>query len=109
MSSVFPVGFRFHPSDRELVLHYLYRKVIGKPLSCENVVRDCDLYGERGPWEIVSEKVGYFFTKLKKKTDSGSRIDRTVGSTGTWKSQDVGDPVLDEGGRCIGRKKMLVY
>ncbi|KAK9283154.1 hypothetical protein L1049_011385 [Liquidambar formosana] len=107
----FPVGFRFHPSDRELVFHYLYRKVVGKPLPCEHVVTECDLYGEREPWQIYggsTEKIRYFFTKLKKKTDGGSRIDRTIGS-GTWKGQRVASSVLDEQGRCIGRKKMLTY
>ncbi|KAK9283504.1 hypothetical protein L1049_011750 [Liquidambar formosana] len=71
----------------------------------------CDLFGKREPWQIFegsTERVRYFFTKLKKKTTNGSKINRMVG-LGTWKGQDVGDLVLDEQGSCIGRRKILIY
>jgi hypothetical protein len=54
-----PPGFRFHPTDEELVLHYLWRKVesdihqvftIFSP-RCRDVIAEVDLY-KFDPWEL---------------------------------------------------------
>lgn len=91
-----PVGFRFNPTDYELVTHFLRNRNIGKPTPSD-AVKECDLYGKKEPWEIwemfsaVDEsrvvKQLYFFTKLKT-YNNGRRIDRRVGSgSGTWKKE----------------------
>jgi hypothetical protein len=41
--SVLPPGFRFHPTDEELVAHYLKRKATGRSLE-EGVIAEIDLY-----------------------------------------------------------------
>lgn len=38
-----PPGFRFHPTDEELVLYYLKRKVCGKKLKLD-VIAETDVY-----------------------------------------------------------------
>ncbi|KAL0011371.1 hypothetical protein SO802_006479 [Lithocarpus litseifolius] len=82
--------FRFRPTDVEIVEHYLYNKVHGLPLSSNDVLIDCDLYGEKDSWswrkyfKDSDETSLYFFTKLKKVTSNGSRIQRTT-PYGTWK------------------------
>uniref|UniRef100_M8D0X3 NAC domain-containing protein 42 n=1 Tax=Aegilops tauschii TaxID=37682 RepID=M8D0X3_AEGTA len=43
-------GYRFHPTDEELVTFYLRRKVAGKPLSIE-VIREMDIY-KHDPWDL---------------------------------------------------------
>ncbi|XP_050379649.1 NAC domain-containing protein 41-like [Argentina anserina] len=86
-----PVGYRFVPTEQELLLSYLYNKVIGAPLPC-NVVMECDLYGEEEAWKELFQQTDesslYFFTELKKKNDNDSRIARMTSSgSATWKNQ----------------------
>ena len=45
-----PPGFRFHPTDVELTVYYLKRKLLGKKLRC-NAVTDIDLY-KFAPWDL---------------------------------------------------------
>lgn len=51
-SSNFPPGFRFHPSDEELIVHYLLKKLGSRPLPAQ-VVAEIDLYSYN-PWELPS-------------------------------------------------------
>ncbi|XP_031120518.1 protein FEZ-like [Ipomoea triloba] len=43
-------GFRFHPTDEELVVYYLRRKVRGKPFHVE-AIAVVDIY-KHEPWEL---------------------------------------------------------
>nr|GFB34155.1 NAC domain-containing protein [Tanacetum cinerariifolium] len=44
-------GFRFHPTDEELVRYYLRRKVCGLPFRFQ-AVSDIDVYKSE-PWELA--------------------------------------------------------
>ncbi|URE05604.1 No apical meristem (NAM) protein [Musa troglodytarum] len=46
-------GFRFHPTDDELVGFYLRRKVEKKPLSVE-IIKEVDIY-KYDPWDLPSK------------------------------------------------------
>lgn len=46
-------GFRFHPTDEELVAFYLRRKVEKKPLSIE-LIKHVDIY-KYDPWDLPSK------------------------------------------------------
>jgi hypothetical protein len=46
-------GFRFHPTDEELVTFYLRRKVAGKRLSIE-IIKEFDIY-KHDPWDLPSK------------------------------------------------------
>lgn len=46
-------GFRFHPTDEELVTFYLRRKVARKPLSME-IIKEMDIY-KHDPWDLPSK------------------------------------------------------
>jgi hypothetical protein len=46
-------GFRFHPTDEELVTFYLRRKVARKPLSIE-IIKEMDIY-KHDPWDLPSK------------------------------------------------------
>ncbi|KAB8388287.1 hypothetical protein FH972_024763 [Carpinus fangiana] len=45
-------GFRFHPTDEELIGFYLRRKVENKPMSIE-LIKQVDIY-KYDPWDLPS-------------------------------------------------------
>lgn len=45
-----PPGFRFHPTDEELISHYLYKKVIDSNFSAR-AIGDVDL-NKSEPWDL---------------------------------------------------------
>lgn len=53
-SSCLPPGFRFHPTDEELIGYYLSRKVEGLEIELE-VIPVIDLY-KFDPWELPGNK-----------------------------------------------------
>lgn len=93
-------GFKFRPTDAELVGYYLINKILKKPVLYDGlIIKNCDIYGQEEPWdtwnrfEVDDDDGLYFFTRLKRKTPNGSRIDRKVGShqsTGTWHGENSG-------------------
>ena len=51
MASVsLPPGFRFHPTDEELVAYYLKRKINGREIELE-IIPEVDLY-KCEPWDL---------------------------------------------------------
>jgi hypothetical protein len=49
-----PPGFRFHPTDEEVVTSYLTPKVLDKTFSCL-VMADVDL-NKSEPWDLPSKQ-----------------------------------------------------
>jgi hypothetical protein len=47
-----PPGFRFHPTDEELVMHYLCRRCTGVPIAVP-IIAEIDLY-KFDPWQLPS-------------------------------------------------------
>jgi hypothetical protein len=45
-----PAGFRFHPTDDELVNHYLLKKCGGQSISAP-IIAEIDLY-KYDPWQL---------------------------------------------------------
>ncbi|OMO53432.1 No apical meristem (NAM) protein [Corchorus olitorius] len=105
-------GFRFHPTDEELVGFYLRRKVDKKPIRLE-LIKQIDIY-KYDPWDlpkpsVVGENESYFFCKRGRKYRNSIRPNRVTGS-GFWKATGIDKPVHSQGGHaCIGLKKTLVY
>ncbi|KAG6482628.1 hypothetical protein ZIOFF_059261 [Zingiber officinale] len=107
-----PPGFRFHPTDEELVVHYLCRKAAGQ---CQPVpiIAEIDLY-KFDPWELPAKalfgkKEWYFFTPRERKYPNGSRPNRSAG-TGYWKATGADKPISPKGSSATaGIKKALVF
>ncbi|KAG2723415.1 hypothetical protein I3760_02G169800 [Carya illinoinensis] len=105
-------GYRFHPTDEELVIYYLKRKVDSKPFRI-NAISEVDIYKSE-PWDLA-EKSGlktrdqewYFFSALDKKYGNGARMNRAT-SEGYWKATGK-DRVVHHGSRKVGLKKTLVF
>ncbi|WCJ32148.1 NAC domain-containing protein JA2L [Euphorbia peplus] len=105
-----PPGFRFYPTDEELLVQYLCRKVAGHHFSLE-IIGEIDLY-KFDPWvlpgkAIFGEKEWYFFSPRDRKYPNGSRPNRVAGS-GYWKATGT-DKVITTEGRRVGIKKALVF
>jgi hypothetical protein len=107
MGAMLPLGFRFKPTDEELISHYLVNRVKGEQLSWDGIP-DCDLYGEKPPWEICGDKEeekAYFFTELKKL--SKNRVARTAGC-GVW-HENSSVKIYDNRGDIIGARKLFNF
>ncbi|KAJ0715598.1 putative transcription factor NAM family [Helianthus annuus] len=105
-----PPGFRFYPTDEELMVQYLFRKVAGadSPLL---IIGEVELY-KFDPWELPSkamfgEKEWYFFSPRDRKYPNGTRPNRVAGS-GYWKATGT-DKVIMSGTQKLGIKKALVF
>ncbi|KAG2592514.1 hypothetical protein PVAP13_5NG556900 [Panicum virgatum] len=107
-----PPGFRFHPTDEELVVHYLCRKVARQQLPVP-IIAEVDLY-KFDPWNLPEKalfgrKEWYFFTPRDRKYPNGSRPNRAAG-TGYWKATGADKPITPKGcARAAGIKKALVF
>ncbi|KAH0457748.1 hypothetical protein IEQ34_013063 [Dendrobium chrysotoxum] len=107
-------GFRFHPTDEELVGFYLRRKVEKKkPLSID-IIKQIDIY-KYDPWDLpklsnIGEKEWYFFCMRGRKYRNSIRPNRVTGS-GFWKATGIDRPIYscNNPDECIGLKKSLVY
>ncbi|KAG2245355.1 hypothetical protein Bca52824_092779 [Brassica carinata] len=105
-----PPGFRFYPTDEELLVQYLCRKVAGYHFSLQ-IIGDIDLY-KFDPWDLPSkalfgEKEWYFFSPRDRKYPNGSRPNRVAGS-GYWKATGT-DKIITSDGHRVGIKKALVF
>jgi len=104
-----PPGFRFHPTDDELVMHYLCRKCASQSIAVP-IIAEIDLY-KYDPWELprmalYGEKEWYFFSPRDRKYPNGSRPNRAAG-TGYWKATGADKPIGHP--KPMGIKKALVF
>ncbi|KAM6597972.1 hypothetical protein CsatA_008496 [Cannabis sativa] len=113
LNPILPPGFRFHPSDQELIVHYLKNKVASKPLPA-SFIADIDLY-KYNPWELpkkaaFGEEEWYFFSPRDRKYPKGERPNRAAG-LGYWKATGIDKPIFSSYGlsKKIGVKKALVF
>ncbi|XP_038876675.1 NAC domain-containing protein 76-like [Benincasa hispida] len=111
-----PPGFRFHPTDEELLYYYLRKKVSYEAIELD-VIREVDL-NKLEPWDLKDKcRIGsghqnewYFFSHKDKKYPTGTRTNRAT-SAGFWKA--TGRDKTIHMGNCnskrIGMRKTLVF
>ncbi|KAJ0920830.1 putative transcription factor NAM family [Helianthus annuus] len=107
----FPPGFRFHPTDEELVLYYLKRKICRRSVKLD-IIADVDVY-KWDPEELPGQsklKTGdrqWFFFSPSKKYANGGRSSRAT-MNGYWKATGK-DRIIKRKSSSVGIKKTLVY
>ncbi|XP_068637000.1 NAC domain-containing protein 100-like [Aristolochia californica] len=105
-----PPGFRFHPTDEELITHYLSRKVLDNSFV-SRAIGEVDL-NKCEPWDLpwrakMGEKEWYFFCLRDRKYPTGLRTNRAT-EAGYWKATGK-DKEIFRGKTLVGMKKTLVF
>ncbi|CAI0408906.1 unnamed protein product [Linum tenue] len=88
-----PPGFRFHPTEEELLHYYLRKKVASDQIDLD-VIREVD-----NDW--------YFFSHKDKKYPTGTRTNRAT-AAGFWKATGR-DKIIYSSYKRIGLRKTLVF
>uniref|UniRef100_A0A0E0DER4 NAC domain-containing protein n=3 Tax=Poaceae TaxID=4479 RepID=A0A0E0DER4_9ORYZ len=92
-----PPGFRFHPTDEELLLYYLKKKVGFEKFDLER----SEMIGS------APQNEWYFFSHKDRKYPTGSRTNRAT-TAGFWKATGR-DKCIRTSYRKIGMRKTLVF
>ncbi|EEF36639.1 NAC domain-containing protein, putative [Ricinus communis] len=106
-------GFRFHPTEEELLDFYLKNMVFGKKLRFD-IIRFLNIY-HHDPSELPGlarngEREWYFFVPRDRRHGSGGRPNRTT-ANGFWKATGSDRKIvsLSDPKRVIGLRKTLVF
>ncbi|KAF5459586.1 hypothetical protein F2P56_019524 [Juglans regia] len=106
-----PPGFRFQPTDEELVFHYLKSKVFSCPLPA-SIIPDHIKVWEYDPWDLPGgtlEQEMYFFSHKEAKYQNSNRTKRTTNS-GYWKATGSDKKIMSsKRDSVMGMKKTLVF
>ncbi|KAF6170096.1 hypothetical protein GIB67_025785 [Kingdonia uniflora] len=99
-------GFRFAPTDEELINYYLKPKVLGEEYPLD-VIQEIDVTNFE-PWDLLGEsRECYYFTSLDKKYINGKKTNRTT-RNGFWKTTGRDTPIRSNG-QVVGTRKILVF
>ncbi|CAN8269311.1 unnamed protein product [Cochlearia groenlandica] len=108
-----PPGFRFHPTDEELITHYLLKKVLDTNFTCE-AISQVNL-NKSEPWDLpekakkMGDKEWFFFTQRDRKYPTGLRTNRAT-EAGYWKATGKDREIKStKTNSLLGMKKTLVF
>ncbi|KAL6527801.1 hypothetical protein OROMI_029612 [Orobanche minor] len=110
--SPYPPGYRFMPTDEELIIVYLRKKVNNEPIPVAGM-SEVNLYKftpkyltENYPQ--LGDKEWYFYTPRDRKYPNGNRPKRSVEGIGYWKATGA-DKLIRLKDELVGKKKVLVF
>ncbi|KAK3205674.1 hypothetical protein Dsin_019720 [Dipteronia sinensis] len=112
----YPPGFRFYPTEEELVTFYLHNMLEGNRPEVHRVIPVIQFY-EIEPWHLPKvsgepcrndTEQWFFFTPRQEREAHGGRPSRTTAS-GYWKATGSPNYVYSSDNRVIGVKKTMVF
>ncbi|XP_050254629.1 NAC domain-containing protein 60-like [Quercus robur] len=112
LSLKLPSGYRFSPTEQEIIERFLKSKITGNDKDI-NHVPEIEFY-DHEPWDLQhisgidsKDKEWFFFNAQSPKHQNGNRKNRTT-MEGFWKATGK-DREIRSRGSLIGMKKTLVY
>lgn len=106
-------GFRFHPTEEELLNFYLRHVVFGQKLRFD-IIGFLNIY-HHDPWDLpdlarIGEREWYFFVPRDRKHGTGGRPNRTT-ENGFWKATGSDRRILSlsDPKKMLGLRKTLVF
>ncbi|XP_059625290.1 NAC domain-containing protein 90-like [Cornus florida] len=111
-----PPGFRFYPTEEELISFYLHNMLQGKRNEINRVIPVIDIY-ELEPWHLPKlagelcrgdTEQWFFFTPRQEREARGGKPNR-ITATGYWKATGSPSHVYSSDNRVIGVKKTMVF
>ncbi|CAB4286725.1 unnamed protein product [Prunus armeniaca] len=107
-----PSGYRFVPTDEELIEEYLKKKIKNELLPI-NRFREVDVYKYHpeeltGMHNLLRESEWYFFSSRDRKYRNGSRPNRAADNHGYWKATGT-DEKIKVNNEVIGQKRTLDF
>ncbi|GAV72893.1 NAM domain-containing protein [Cephalotus follicularis] len=115
-----PPGFRFYPTEEELVSFYLHKKLDGKieklNMLMDRVIPTLDIY-ECNPWDLPQlagcmcygdPEQWFFFIPTQESEARGGRPKRLT-TSGYWKATGSPGYVYSSDNQTIGIKRTMVF
>ncbi|KAG4384619.1 hypothetical protein GLYMA_13G315300v4 [Glycine max] len=111
-----PPGFRFYPTEEELVVFYLHNQLEGQIHDTSRVIPVTDINGVE-PWNLPTlagefcrgdTEQWFFFSPRQEREARGGRPNRTTAS-GYWKATGSPGHVYSSDNKVIGMKKTMVF
>ncbi|KAJ0703287.1 putative transcription factor NAM family [Helianthus annuus] len=113
---LWPPGFRFYPTEEELVAFYLPNKLKGQRDDLHHVIPVVNVY-EHEPWQLPEEagelcnadtEQWFFFVPKQEKEVLGGKPSRTT-TSGYWKATGSPTYVYSSTSKVIGVKRTMVF